>query len=108
MNKQKEIREGLITKIKSIRAWGGNPDDPLSPEDDVADILRYLDRKGVVIKVDKELPQNPNKALQIDIDKNSKKTWDVAHSYGWRDGWSTGRDDTIEAGYVATEPLVEE
>ena len=83
MNKQKEIRKGLITKIESIRAWGGNPDDPLSPEDDVADILRYLDRKGVVIKVDRELGHTPQNI----------------------DDWSEIKMEEVIP-LVATEPLV--
>lgn len=52
MTKQEEIREGVIVKVKSIRAWATRADDPLSAEDDADDILNMLHNKGVVIKVD--------------------------------------------------------
>ena len=45
-----EIREGLISKVRSVKLWATRKDDPLSAEEDVDDILRYLDSKGVVIK----------------------------------------------------------
>ena len=55
MTKQEEIREGLISKVKSIRAWATRGDDPLSAEDDANDILNMLHSQGVVIKVDVDL-----------------------------------------------------
>ena len=42
MTRQEKIREGLISKIKSIRNWARRDDDPLPPEDDADDILNYL------------------------------------------------------------------
>ena len=71
-------------------------------------LLRYLHSQGVVIKAEGELPKNPNKATLIDIDKNPEKTWDVAHSFGWRDGWWEGRDDMLKARYTLTKSLIEE
>ena len=34
--------------------------------------------------------------LLIDIDSNPKKTWDVAHSYGWSNGYEAGADTMLE------------
>jgi len=47
MTKQEEIREGLISKVKSIRAWATRSDDPLSVEGDVDDILNTLHSQGL-------------------------------------------------------------
>ena len=47
--KRLEIREGLLAKVNSIRLWRTIYDDPLSPEDDVEDILKYLHSQGVVM-----------------------------------------------------------
>lgn len=35
-------------------------------------------------------------ATKCDIDKNPEKTWDVAHSYGWRDGYEVGADAMLQ------------
>ena len=35
-------------------------------------------------------------AIKCDIDKHPEKTWDVAHSYGWRDGHEAGADAMVE------------
>ena len=56
MDKREEIREGLLSKVRSIRNWRNRDDDPLSAEDDTEDILNYLHRQGFVLRVDKELP----------------------------------------------------
>ena len=45
-----DIREALLSKVKSIRAWHNNPEDPLTAEDDTNDILTYLRSQGVAIK----------------------------------------------------------
>jgi len=47
---REEIREGLLSKIKSIRNWSQSGVDPLSAEDDTGDILKYLHDNDVVIK----------------------------------------------------------
>ncbi|KKN74745.1 hypothetical protein LCGC14_0387870 [marine sediment metagenome] len=57
MTKQEKIREGLISKVKSIRLWATNPEDPLSVEDDADDILNFLHSQGVVIKVEDQTIQ---------------------------------------------------
>ena len=53
-SKQEEIRKALIFKVKSIRAWRNNLDDPLSPEEDADDILRTLSSLGCVLTVEGE------------------------------------------------------
>ena len=35
-------------------------------------------------------------ATVVDIDKFPKKTWDVAHSCGWRDGYEAGADALLK------------
>ena len=44
-------------------------------------------------------PKNWKKqeAISADIDKCPHKTWDVAHSCGWRDGYEAGADAMLEA-----------
>ena len=51
MTKQQEIREALISKVKSIRLWATRSDDPMSVEDDVDDILKVLASQGAVLKI---------------------------------------------------------
>ncbi len=55
MKPQEEIREGLISKVKSIRQWAKRKDDPLTVDDDADDIINYLHSQGVVLKVENEL-----------------------------------------------------
>ena len=104
-----ENRAGETTVQDCVYTWAELPgyrkDDFRASADK---LLTYEHSQGVVIKVDRELPENPNRARNISIDEHPEKTWDVAHSVGWRDGWESGRDDTIDAGYVAVEPLIEE
>ena len=50
-----DIREGLLSKIKSIHAWRNSDEDPMTAEDDTDDILRWLHSQGVVKKVNREL-----------------------------------------------------
>jgi len=57
MTKQEEIREGLISKVKSIRLWAANTDNPMSIEEDADDILKTLHSQGLVLKVDLELSE---------------------------------------------------
>lgn len=82
MTKQEEIREALMSKIKSIRLWRTRYDEPLTVEDDAEDILNYLHSQGVVIKVESELTILADKGKQI-------------------------AGLIKEAGYTAVEPLIE-
>lgn len=60
---QEKIREGLISKITSIRAWRTCPNLDLSIEDDADDILKYLDKMGCMIETD-EKPFIPQRLVE--------------------------------------------
>ena len=62
------IKEGLLSKVKSIRQWRFRPDiDPLSAEDDTDDILKWLHSQGAVLKIDRGLPNQCPTQLEMDI-----------------------------------------
>jgi len=88
MTKQEEIREGIAIILESAGAskkWTLN-------------ILEFLRSQGVVIKVDRELP-----------DKNANNTWyDDDLGEAGKIGWELGVEDMLKAGYVAIEPLIKE
>lgn len=50
LSREEQIREGLLSKVKSIRAWATRTGDPLTAEDDTEDILKFLHNNDVVIK----------------------------------------------------------
>ncbi len=92
MSKQEEIERGLLSKIKSIRNWRHRPDiDPLSAEDDVGDILKYLHSEGVVLKVERKLPF---------VSSNFELSQHGVYA-------KIGNEALSEQGYAATEPLIE-
>ena len=82
MTKQQEIQEGLEELMRSAvgSSWAGLETD---------NILNYLHSKGVVIKVDRELPLSPMPPTPGDalIYRTQK--------------------DMLKAGYVAVEELIE-
>lgn len=116
MTKQEEIREEMagIRYRNDYSGKGLKEFIDLPPYlqnfylSEVDQLLQFLDSQGVVIKVEGEMPQNPYKAFKINIDEHPEKTWDVAHSFGWRDGWECGKDAAMDAGYAKTERLIEE
>ena len=77
--KQEEIREGLERFYKA-----GN----LTP----TNVLFFLEKRGVVLKVDRELPIN---TCGDDYD-----CYESCHLIA--------QEDMLKAGYVATEPIVKE
>jgi len=90
MTKQEEISKGLA---QLTELWIQN-NYPIGSQtfSDLADqSLAYLHSQGVVIKVDRELPDNaiyyPPKQLE---------------------SYNAGRQIMISGGYVAVEPLIEE
>lgn len=89
MTKQEEIREGMISKVKSIRAWSRNPFDPFSIEGHADDILNYLHSQGAVLKVEGELPE-PDETCPLM--QGRLLAWNI----------NLKRD-----GYTLTEPLIE-
>ena len=92
MTIQEEIKEGLLGKVKSIRTWRG--DDPLTAEDDVEDILSWLNSKGVVVKVEGKLPPRMPRVMD--------DPWSGGFSYG-----EEIRENAMKAaGYEAVEKLI--
>ena len=89
MNKQKEIREGLEGII--------HVHYHIDPELQVGKILKYLDKSGVVIKVDRELPH-----LMPEVPNNE-------FSRGYCAGERNILNILIEMDYInAVEPLIKE
>ena len=67
-------------------------------------ILSYLHSQGVVIKVDRELPENPfDEDINGDWESKEEETYYVGKS----NGFETCKSLIIKAGYVAVEPLME-
>lgn len=60
-------------------------------------VLNWQNAKGVATKVDKELP---------DIEDYCQLIQDFSDYSGRMSGYRTSQQDMLEAGYVATEPLV--
>lgn len=88
---QEEIREGIQPWVDN-RFGEGN----LFNTQVLYDFLVYLHSKGVVIKVDRELPEN-----------RYKKLTDLGDAPWWI-GYENGQDDMVEAGYTAVESLIKE
>ena len=86
MTKQEEIREGVYKQIRSD-VVGHSRTSYLAEG-----IINYLHSQGVVIKVDRELPDN--------------EVWHkVEREF---EAYCAGRNDMLKAGYVAVEPLIKE
>lgn len=98
MTKQKEIREGMEGVIKE---WIIS-NYPIGREtffDLVKRIQEFEDSQGVVVKVDRELPENK---------------WPLGYYHTFahlelaHDAVLEAQQDMLKAGYVAVEPLVKE
>ena len=108
MTTREELR-GRIADLFRIARQEGALRKWADGKADAYEVLALEDRLGIVLKVDRELPENPYKAMYKQIDEKAVRiVWDAAHSRGFRDGWACGRDDLLAAGYVAVEPLREE
>ena len=110
MTKQEEIREGLDNSIcdaceedvdkddcrKSICAYASKLRDA---------ILKLEDSQGVVIKVDRELPESPDADYLISQYEGEEATAeDVALMHF--NGIEKGKRLMLRAGYVAVESLI--
>ena len=99
MTKQKEIREGM----RNILIDFANRKKSLLDAEDLTYLLsnlrEYLHSQGVVIKVDRELPD-------CDVDCNVYATECDKCEYGH--AYHRAQRELGEAGYVAVEPLIEE
>ena len=93
MTKQEEIQAGMAQYIKLV----GNKPDVYTPEMCAEDLMEYLHFEGVVIKVERELP-----------DKNVNHTW-YKDEFGeaGKIGYDLAVKDMCDADYVAVEPLIE-
>ena len=93
MTKQEEIKEWAFVFLRPIFSGKGFTDsyaDELT-EAYIKDFFRGLSARGVVIKVERELP----------------KLYDDEHPEGFgQPSWCT--EAYKRAGYVATKPLIEE
>ena len=104
--KQEEIKKGtarllfnLGQKPYNIDAWGKLP-LPIRGIylSHAGEFLKYLHSQGVVIEVDRELPE-PIYAGCLDIPENIKEIY--------IQGKIDYQQDMLKAGYVAVEPLVQ-
>ena len=102
MNKEEEIREyinqqielaivGVIVASKFTEYYGGLVREARR------EIIKMQDSQGVVIKVERELPEN---AYLI----SSTGKMDIDYKMGYRGA----QQDMLKAGYVAVEPLIGE
>jgi len=94
---REEIREGIAKRINhndSLEWCVASEQVRLSCLQKSDGILSYLHSKGVVIKVDRELPQCPyNKLSWGDYEQSIYKQ---------------GQEDMVKVGYGAFEPLIKE
>jgi len=101
MAKQEEIREGFIKQVCLDLEEG-------LPIVDVATRgFNYLHSQGVVIKVDRELPESPDADYlisQYDGEKASAEDVALMHL----NGIEKGKSLMLKAGYVAVESLLKE
>lgn len=97
MDKRTQIREGLAEHFQTIFGSYFSESDCKS----FATIaIKYLHSQGVVLKVDRELPQ---------IIRGLAKEIEYEPSLTYEDRIVEGvLNRMLKAGYVATEPLVEE
>ena len=93
MTKREEIREGVAQLVVEV----GKPNRHSYA---VADgMIRYLHSQGVVIKVERELPE-----YAPFPERNPKPIEGAAFLLGM----DIGREDMLGVGYVAIEPLIKE
>jgi len=92
MDKQEEIREGVLMRIASASdAWAFTGIRLLTPDDVADEILAYLHSQGAVLKVEGKLPallqkQGPHREF---AEKDLKRR-------------------LAQSGYAAVEPLIKE
>ena len=96
MSKQEKIREGIKTLIAIEQSGGGFDGNRLTQK-----ILEFEDMVGVVIKVDRELPEQPSFTSypKDRSDGRPNMTYQI---------FKAGQRSLIDAGYVAVNPLIEE
>jgi len=105
MTKREDVKSALFLVISEAMLSNFDEED-LHPLTDKA--LAMLDALGVVIKVDKGLPQNPYEAdVEAHKDDNEPATIDDVYCMAYN-GFGRGVSTMLKAGYVAVEPLVKD
>ena len=110
MTKQEKIREGVASltrdRFKQPAENAGLDWDENFNHYLASDILSYLHSQGVVIKVDRELPEIGIISGQYvsEIDKSDRYWFERPQLAAYR----KSQQDMLGAGYAAVEPLIEE
>ncbi len=121
MTKQEEIREGIWERIGDCLISIGCGEEGCihaetkaleAQETCLESILSYLHSQGVVIKVERELPENPHiitiekvsKSYNITLSRNALEVI-MLHSLK-NEGFEEALETMLRAGYVAVEPLI--
>ena len=103
MATREEIRGGLAVVMASFEGrdyWRMTDADKEYWLTQASGSLNYLASKGVVIKVERDLPKNPNNTLEtLSIEENESMS---SRSFGYGEG----QLDMRLAGYVAVESLL--
>ena len=110
MATREDIREGIDSLIERNTVFTKGEYSPLAgpissdkremwcdPAYLAGEILSYLHSQGVVIKVKRELPAVILSKDMTDADRRYKKAV-----------WEYAQETMVEAGYVATKPLIKE
>ena len=99
MTKQEEIREVIDAHTDDVCLYQDSPCEfrgsygyCISTDDAYKCLMKRLSEIGVVIKVDRELPE-------------SCHTVKGEHAHGY---YEYGQEDMLKAGYVAVEPLIKQ
>lgn len=87
LTKSKEIREKQAKILNLVKVWAVIP-HPYGSQDAEGLLCMLSQEEGVVIKVERELPNVPPRCYPTHID--------------WRDGQKA----MLKAGYVVVEPLI--
>ena len=107
MTKQKEIRGYLENLLLQTRSYCHPSAAPKLSRWDIDKILNYLHSRGVVIKVDKELPTNNYDNWSLASNELEGRTpRQVLHLRYW--AYDMAQRDMLNVGYVAVEPLIED
>ena len=104
MTKQKKIKEGIagILFNNGVSNRGHI----------VRQIQEFEDSQGVVVKVERELPECPSKMTTDKVNqsypKGIPKGYHILREAGQAEGFIASQAIMLASGYVAVEPLMEE
>ncbi len=112
MNKQEELREaiGLYTDDRCLYlskgcVWCSKEGYCASGNDAYTCLMKRLTELGVVIKVDRELPENPNNRFGLPalLNPQDERESNIAFL-----SYKRCQDDIKDAGFEAVVPLIKE